>query len=292
MPEPKKEHPPHVLDDLLSRVAKSNPKILEGLLEGTSNEDLIAEGASIATARIVTDGVRLYGQASDFLEGASPGQKKQLRGFSPALLAAAVHHLDALRKLESETADTSKDHATSRLVVDEEVRGIVVAAIALRDQAFDALSAGAGGNTKLITEVEEAFGVADPPEKLAKGLEAMSKLLTRWLASKDGGLGTRLEVASLDKTYATELSEMAHAVRTSTAAAAKRTSPRAMQAALDREDGVQILLLGQIIRAFEGAHGRDATIPRLVPISTRRLFRRSGKKKAEAPEEPTEPTDS
>ncbi|HLM74359.1 MAG TPA: hypothetical protein VK459_16755, partial [Polyangiaceae bacterium] len=46
---------------------------------------------------------------------------------------------------------------------------------------------------------------------------------------------------------------------------------------LDRADGINVLLLGQLIRAFDGAHNINPTVPRLVPISTRRLFNRRKK---------------
>lgn len=287
MPEAKKEHAPHALDDLVARVGKNNPKILTDVLEGTSNEELIAVGASIATARILTDAVRLYDNAFEFLEGASPAQKKSIRGFSSTLLCVAVHHADFLRKLQAETAEASQENATARVVGDEQVQSTASAALKLRDQAYQALRDVAVGRAPQRKQVEEAFGVADPPEKLATGLGAMAKVLVGWLDSDDAALKTRLQVANLDKAYATELVDAALAVRGTVAAAAKRTSPKGMQAALDREDGIQIRLLGQMIRAFEGAHERDATIPRLVPISTRRLFNHNTKKRAE-PEEPEE----
>ena len=44
------------------------------------------------------------------------------------------------------------------------------------------------------------------------------------------------------------------------------------QGALDAEDGANLLLLGHIVQVFEAAHDLDPTIPRLVPIATRRLL--------------------
>ncbi|WP_437326816.1 hypothetical protein [Sorangium sp. So ce381] len=49
---------------------------------------------------------------------------------------------------------------------------------------------------------------------------------------------------------------------------------------LDRADGINLILLEQIVRVFERANEQDPTIPRLVPIATRRLFSRSTRKKA------------
>lgn len=293
MADPKNKQAPHALDKLVARVGKNDTKLLDAILEGASNEELIADGASIATARIVTDGLRLYGEALDFLDGATDAQKKLLRGVSSKLLGVAVHHLDALRKLQAEAAAKSQGSAAARVEVDEAVREVVANAVALRDQAHDALRDAAGTSRVLAAQVDEAFGAANPPETLAAGLDAMAGVLRKWLDDGNAGLKQRLSLASLDEGYAAELTDAALAVRTAVADAAARTSPKARQAAVDREDGVQILLLGQILRAFEGAHGRDATIPRLVPISTRRLFNRNRNRKpspaADPPAAPPQP---
>jgi hypothetical protein len=206
---------------------------------------------------------------------------------SPELFSVAIHHLETLRKLEVKAVERSKGTATDRTLVDEDLRDATAKATILRDQAYGALR-DAGQTRRRGLEVDEAFGVADPPEKLAAGLDAMSRLLLDWLGSDDDALRTRLALASLDKSFAAELSEGALALTTALVAANKRNSQKARQAELDREDGVQILLLGQIIRAFESAHDRSRTIPRLVPISTRRLFNRN-KKSATAPAEPATP---
>lgn len=276
----KKDNPsPHALDDLVARVGKNNPKLLSSILKGTTNEALVEAGATIATVRLVTDGGRLYGEAFAFWDSASDEQKKCLRGFSPALLGVAVHHLDALRKLESGATQQSHENATQRAAADESAREAATKAIAIRDQAYDAMRDTAGDQARR-KQVDKAVGTADTAAKLALGLDALAKLLTLWMASKDEDLKARLELAQLDKSFVGELERAASDVRGAAAAAAKRTSTKASQAALDREDGVQILLLGQIIRAFDAAHERDHTIPRLVPISTRRLFGRIRKKAA------------
>lgn len=275
----KKEQTPHALDDLVARVGKNNPKLLEAIVSGSSNEELVAEGAAIATGRIVVDAVRLYGEALDFYGRATAAQKTLVRGASVELLGVAVHHLNALRKLEAKGAERSQGTSAGRALVDQDLQDAVSAAIIVRDQAYRAMY-DAGQTKRYAVQVDEAFGVADPPERLAAGLTAMGLLLLDWLDSDDAALHTRLELAQLDKGYVTELDVASLAVRKAQAAASKRNSHKAQQAELDREDGVQILLLGQIIRAFESAHARDATIPRLVPISTRRLFSRRAKKQA------------
>ena len=275
MPDLKSATTPHVLDDLLARVGKNNPKLVEAVIDGTSNEELIAIGATVATSRILTDAVRLYGEALDFLDTASDPQKRHLRGASLPLIHVAVHHLATLRAQEAALADRSQDTTTTRVTLDVEARKAVSEAVVLRDQAYEALRDAAGLDPTARAQIDSAFGVAAPPEALATGLDAMAKLLRDWLATDPPARRTRLKLANLDDDYAKELTTSALTVRKAAAAAARRPSPKATQAALDREDGIQTLLLGQIIRAFEGAHSRDATIPRLAPISTRRLFNRN-----------------
>ncbi len=272
----KKEQTPHALDDLVARVGKNNPKLLEAIVSGSTTEELVAEGAKIATGRIVVDAVRLYGEALDFYGRATAAQKALMRGASIELLGVAVHHLNALRKLEAKGTERSQGTTAGRAVVDHDLQDAVSAAMTVRDQAYRAMC-DAGQTKRCIVQVDEAFGVADPPEKLAAGLTAMGLLLLDWLDSDDAALRTRLDLAQLDKGYVTELDVASLAVRKAQAVASKRTSMKAQQAELDREDGIQILLLGQILRSFESAHARDATIPRLVPISTRRLFNRNKK---------------
>jgi hypothetical protein len=255
----------------VARVGPAKPDKLAAILEGTSNDELVAKGAGIATSRLVTDGVRLYQAALDFFAGATPAQIKLVRGASAELIGVGVHHLDSLRKLEAQVHQKSQGHGARRAVTDEEAAQAVSNAIALRDQASRSFKDAAKTKPR-IAEVDHAFGAADPPEKLAGSLDSLAKVLGEWRTSGDAALVARMDLANLDEEYAGELTAAAFAVRKAAAAAAERSDPKARQAALDREDGVQILLLGQIIRAFENAHDRDATIPRLVPISTRRLF--------------------
>ena len=279
----------HVLETLAKQVGPADEGLLEAIVDGTSNEKLVESGARILTKRIVTDGARLYQDAWTFFETATPAQKKTLRGFSGPLLALAVDQLLVLRGLEQSLADAKVAKSGARATTDTAASAATASGMGLRDQAASALR-DAGQTPARRTAVDEAVGTADTTDTLARGLTALAGLLRDWLANgkKDAPLKKRLGLASLDAGYAEELDAAANAVQTTAAKAAERPggASKADQANLDRADGVNILILGQILRAFENAHDRDATIPRLVPISTRRLFdRNAGKKKATSGEE-------
>ena len=61
---------------------------------------------------------------------------------------------------------------------------------------------------------------------------------------------------------------------------------RVSQVQLDRQDGLCLLLLERLMRAFERGHDLDPTIPRLVPLSTRSVIGRAGSGHKSAPPDP------
>ncbi|WP_437586876.1 hypothetical protein [Sorangium sp. So ce1000] len=277
----------HALELLAATVGEPPKSSLKAILAGTTDADLVSVGKTILSSRIVTDAARIYRKAWDFYQQATDEQKRRLRGFSKPLLALAVQQALALEKLDRQRATTNASAGVARAGQDKASEAAQSRAIELRDQAHDALRDASGRDEKLRAQVDAAFGTAATAETLAGGLQQTAKLLRRWLKSDDEALTGRLELASLDESYAKELEDAARDLRVAVADATNRpVDAKVTQGALDRADGINILIMGQIIRAFDGAHGIDPTIPRLVPISTRRLFNRNTKKKAEAAEPP------
>lgn len=283
------DDPLHTLEILADKVGPPQAGLLDALIAGTDNEQLTAKGREIASSRIVVDGRRLYQEAHVFWSTASDSQKKSLKGFSAPLLAIAVHQLLALHQREQALADNAAVEGQSRVRTSTEAARAAAHALALRDQAFTALRDAAGLDEALRAEIGEAIGTAEDPDALARGLEQLADILKNWLNAPAGSpLQQRLAAANLDTQYAQDLAAAATSVRTTSARAGERQESRAAaQAALDREDGIAILLLGQIVRAFDAAHDIDPTIPRLLPNSTRRLFSRKVKEVTPATPPPT-----
>jgi hypothetical protein len=55
--------PTHTLPSLAKALGTPDPKLLEALLEGATEPELVALGQSIATPRLLTDDRRLYSTA-------------------------------------------------------------------------------------------------------------------------------------------------------------------------------------------------------------------------------------
>ncbi|WP_437894568.1 hypothetical protein [Sorangium sp. So ce124] len=269
------------LESLAERLGKPEPGIIEALLDGTTGSQLVERGRQIASSRVLTDLRRLYATAHACWSGASKEKREKLRGFSPELLALAVDQALALERLleAHESAGQKKDAA--RATTDAALRERLSRSLLLRDQAYEVLRGVAGSGKEAREELAQAVGTAEDPGALARGLTQLAALGKRYLAQKKGPLAVRAKLMRLDQDYVARLEETAEELtQAAKTAAARPAGQKVTSGDLDRADGINLILLEQIVRVFERANEQDPTIPRLVPIATRRLFSRRTRKKA------------
>jgi hypothetical protein len=281
------DDPVHTLEVLAEEVGKPKLSLLPSILAGSTDADLIKIGRTIATSRIVVDTARLYRQAFLWWKDATPAHQKLVRGVTKPLLVLAIHQAYQLELLRQQREGKSASQGASRAGSEKAAAEAFAMGLGLRDQAYDTMRDAAGTSAPHRAEVEAAVGTAPNADALAKGLLGLRDVLQGWLSGNDKALLDRLELAALDGEYGKELEGAAKRVRATVAEAGQQgASAVVTQGALDREDGVNVLLLGQIVRAFDAAHNINPVVPRLVPISTRRLFGRAqGKKVGHGPEE-------
>ncbi|WP_437734211.1 hypothetical protein [Sorangium sp. So ce1335] len=277
------------LESLADRLGKPEPGLLEALLDGTSESQLVERGRQIASSRVLTDVRRLYATAHACWSSASKDKREKLRGFSPELLALAVEQALALERLLDAHESAGQKRDATRATKDAALRETLSRALLLRDQAYEVLR-GVGGSGKEAREgLAQAVGTAEDPAALARGLTQLAALGKRYLAQKKGPLAVRARLMRLDQDYVERLEETAREVAQAAKTAAARPAGQKVTAGdLDRADGINLILLEQIVRVFERANEQDPAIPRLVPIATRRLFsRRTRKKVTGAPSDGT-----
>ena len=276
--------PAHTLPSLAAALGAPDPDLLEALLEGSTEGERVALGQEIATPRLLTDDRRLYSIAYDVWTNATAEQKSRLRGFSPELLSVAVHHAIELETLLAQHEGRGVHTQISTATRDVSAQLAFKVGIAIRDQAEVVLRGVAGKNPALITEIDEAKGTADPPEKLAVGLTQLAGIGKRFLGHKKDALAKRAKLMQLDETYVNAMTAAAAIRATKLDASGRSSGKKATQGSLDKKDGEAFYLLEAIIDAFEKAHDIDPTIPRLVPISMRRHFGKHTRKATAAPE--------
>jgi len=273
----------HVLEALADKVGAPKSGLLDALLARTTDTSLVEAGAEIASSRLVVDCARLYQDAWGWFSTAPMEMQKRVRGVSADLLKVAIHQALDLEKLRQSREGKAAGDGAARAGQVKAASEAFSSGVALRDQAASSMRDAVVGDNARREMVDATVGTAKSVDELARGLTGLSGLLDSWLKSNDQVLLAQLVLANLDADYVTELADAASRVRSTAAAAGIRTgTAQATQAELDRADGINILLLGRIIRAFDAANTINPTVPRLVPISTRRLFNRRSSKKVVA----------
>jgi len=247
------------------------PDVAAALNPPESQEAFRLIGVQIASDRVLVDATRIFAIAFVFWQKATPQQRKTLKGFSQELLAFAVDRGIALDEMKRQfthagTADKSARVGTTATAGAAFQRGLT-----LRDQAEVALRTAVGTDAGLRERLKVAVGTAQDGEQLASGLDRLSAFGGELLA--DSKTKHRATFAGIDADYVAELTAEAAVVRVATKDASGRlTANTTSQGALDTLDGLNIDLLSHIVHAFAAARERDGTIPRLVPLSTRRLL--------------------
>jgi hypothetical protein len=271
--------PAHTLPSLAEALGKPDAGLLEALLEGSTDADLVALGQEFATPRLLTDDRRLYSMAYDVWTRATAEQKDHLRGFSADLLSVAVHHAIELEAMLAEHEGRGAHADISTATRDVSAQEAFKAGLTIRDQAEVVLRGVAGKDAATLTEIGKAVGTASPPENLAVGLTQLASIGKRFLGHKKDAVAARARVMRLDEVYLKKMIDAAAAIRATRLEASGRSAgKRVTQGSLDKKDGEAFHLLEAILDAFEKAHDIDPTIPRLVPISMRRHFGKHARK--------------
>lgn len=245
--------------------------------------DLVERGTKIRSEKILTDLVRISGQAAEFWRNASTAQKRHLLGFSFPLLKVVVH-----------SGKNLADMVASRDANTDEREANRAAAIAIADQTYaqgmderDRLLVALEGVESLIPGLEArilaARAIVTDHDSLANSLLALIRLAQDLLSNPrsraamqliDGGV-TNDELVSMESLGQTVKSAGEHA-------SGARIRGTVSQSDLDLQDGTCLAYMERIMRIFNRAHERDASIPRLLPIATRRMFS-MGRKAAPEP---------
>jgi len=282
------------LDQVSTLLPAPQAALADAILASEPHEALVQFGAEMKSSRILTDSARMLGLAYAVWIKATDAQKAALVGFSPELLSIAVDRALALRDLVGDAGDAEHLDVATLEARAAAARVAFDRGLSRRDHAERVLRIVAGRDAKLRACVEAAVGKADTAEALSLGLGRLAKLGRELVASSDPVVQAKVMLTRLDKAYFDQLDVLAADVlATARAAGVRASAAKASQGDIDLLDGINLTLLGMIINAFEGAHALDPTIPRLVPIATRRLLgkRRRAADSVETPAKPCESSD-
>jgi len=273
----------YTLPQLLVRVGSATPEEARRLL-ALSDADLIATGKQVATPRISTDCARLYGQALDLLAHATAAQKAALLGVTSNLLRVAVfaaHHGDERHAARQQSLGMEKARKVSRQTV---ASGVLLRGAGRREQLRALFLAIVGSEPTWSERIGAAYGTGKEPAELCRALQDLGALGKELLASRDAGITERRRDSGLSSTLLDEITKLAKDVKAlgGAALAAREISP-VSQSDVDLWDGINLLLLEQVISLVNTAHELEPSIPRLIPLSLRSYFFTGPKKSAAKP---------
>ena len=235
--------------------------------------DLVERGAKIRSEKILTDIVRIGGQAAEFWSNASAGQKRHLLGFSFPLLKVFVHSGKKLADMLALRAANTDEREANR-----------AAAIAIADQTY---SQGMDERDRLLVALENveslvpglearilsARATVTDHDSLALSLQALVNLGRDLLSNPNSRAARQLVDGGVTPEALTTIDTLAQSVKsTGDHASGARIRGNVSQSDIDLQDGTCLAYLERVMRIFNHAHERDASIPRLLPIATRRMF--------------------
>ncbi|HEX2571357.1 MAG TPA: hypothetical protein VH877_17495 [Polyangia bacterium] len=248
----------YTLDDL-RQAEPPDPRLRDIYFRNTKEEDLVDVGRGIDSLHILRAAPDLYGSTHEIMAQLNASQRRMVIGFSPGLLALLAHETLQLAEYKDELDRREQGRTVTRAQTRQARRDAMREGVALRDQAFDALTDVIGGGEELAA-LRANKGTAETPSELASGLGQLAGQLDD-LRARDAAQAELLASLGLGPEYAEELRAAAARVRTTEkAATAPIPDVRVTQRTLDLQDGVVMRLVTVLYRVFRAAQERDGSI--------------------------------
>ncbi|MFO0572800.1 MAG: hypothetical protein U1A78_02280 [Polyangia bacterium] len=256
-----------------------------------SAQELSEIGSKVATPRISSECARVYGQAWDFLQRATPEHRRSLIGVSDEYVRIAVW-----AAFRGHAEHAAREGAVAAAVSDERMhkergRTLREQATARIEQLYAALDLVIAGHPLYATRLDESYTRSHEPLSQAESLQRLADLGAAVRESKDPGLSARLARSGLSAELLVEIRTLArHVEQAGRGSRGARALPEVTQAEVDRWDGINLTLLRRLIYAFDAAHTLDPTVPRLPLYSLRAYFYGRPRERAATPPTPPAPT--
>lgn len=282
----------HNLDDLIQAIGTATDDDLRAYFQGVDDSKPIDLGKQIASPRIVTDAPHIVGSALVFINGATSEQLDWIAGITLDTLRLAIGasaRAGELYAARNQALKASRDKRGEQTAVSEQLIG---SAIARRGVLFGTLGKIASRVEPYASRVTAAYSKSESALDVSDSLDALVEIGRQVIKDKDPGVVARRKTTRLTNAWLDDAAGVSAKLREAgQRATAVRTTPEVTQAEVDLHDGWALILLGEILDAFDDGHQADPTIPRLNVYSLRNVLRPpSGKKPKKDPEAPA-PTD-
>ena len=252
------------IEAVSATLGESSDGEVRALIGDVSDADLVASGHGVATPRISKEATRVANFATAFFATATPAAQASLC-MSPKVVRVmawcASQGNRAWRRLSAQRAQ----HKTTRAVRSDTHDATAARARGERDQLADALGKVVVGSPALEARIDAAMKPAaqgEPDPGPGKSLETLVGIGREQLASTTRDVVTRCEMWGATASRLDAAAKLAtKAIKASRAAKAVAIDFDHEQSIVDRWDGINLILIDQIVRAFAKARAAGQAVP-------------------------------
>jgi hypothetical protein len=244
---------------------------------------VVEQGQRASASRLADDGVRMVGEASDFLRTATARQRSLLAVIDTRFLAGASGALLYISQRKTKASQRNITVTARKAGAKRALVNFMASGRAMRDAYAVNLVAACGNDTSWRARMSATVVAVDSPEELAGSIDAMAaegRALQRHLA--DEKRETFLTNAYLDEmvSYADELRARGNEANGVVDAAT------AARGDLVWWQGACVWFLSTLVSVFGRAHAADAAVPKITPRQLRAVLQphKTRKKSAKKPE--------
>ncbi len=281
------------IEQLSAQLGPASDAEVRAIVGDVPAEELIAEGRRVDTQRVSDDGARVLKLAHAFMLSAPPEVLVSLDLTPEVVRVAAWSCAEAQRAWSRMKAQKAQRRGTRQTRTAKNLAQVKAAAVE-RDRLADSLRKvdPAGASERVDAAVSPAAqGHADAGP--GRALASLVDVGRAYLASGDPDVRAR---CAMWKVTAARLDRCAAVAADSLAAERSENTPfaddfAAAQAEVDRMDGVNLMLLDFVVRAFAQGRKAHASIPALRLVSLRGVLGKHARRAAKpaAPSDPKAP---
>jgi hypothetical protein len=277
-------------EQLAAKIGDASEQEFEDFSVNVSTADLVKQGATVRSERILTDGLRWIGQIYQFWSKLKPAERAEFIGFSDARMRVLFARLRALKSAVARNA-AAPNHAAALAKAVREAEETYRRGQRSRRRLVSALVQAAQSDASLAAQVAAANQPASDAAQLAKTLRALADVARAATASRAVATHGQLQRDGVTDAWLDQLVALAAALEAAAGTGGKASEKPIPQSEIDRLDGVCLLVLQDVRRVFAAAQEEDPRVPTLVPLATRSVFGMSsgGPEEKPAPSEEDRP---
>lgn len=278
----------HTPASLVAKHGTAERVAILGFLLGLDDAGVIALGTNIAASRIVADGTRLLGEATDFLSVATDDQRALLSPpVNDEFMCAAATCIATIDTLDRGITRRKSRRAATQKAGTSELERTMLSARARRKLYQKKIVAMAGGDTAWKQRINGACGAATTLTAMADTIDTLASE-GRALAKEAAAKGAKALVPAATFTAMTAYAKQLRETSKTTEGVASKLGVR--KGELGWWSGAGVWFLQTLVDMFKAAHDVDVVVPKLSFNSLRTALAPHPAKRKAAPKTPKPPT--